>query len=298
MTTAQVSRMLIDELGYGEVSDVGECGAGAWSTAYRFVTGAEECVVRFGSHEADFRADQAMASYASDVLPIPSVHAVGQLSDSSGLFYCVSAFVSGTPLESCAPESWPAIADSLADALEAMRLVTTPAGTSPADWQEQLLAVEQGALDQRLPDWRAKLDTSKQGSAAYAAGVAALASLDLSYVPLTLSHGDMINRNVHVADDRITGIFDWGCQRWGDHLFELAWFEFWSPWHPNLDLDVLHAALQRRWNQVGYEPRHADIRRIGGLLQIGLDHLAYNAAVQRWDDLDDVVHRMEQLTLI
>ena len=69
MTTAQVSRMLIDELGYGEVSDVGECGAGAWSTAYRFVAGSDECVVRIGSHEADFRADQAMAPKRATCCP-------------------------------------------------------------------------------------------------------------------------------------------------------------------------------------------------------------------------------------
>ena len=32
---------------------------------------------------------------------------------------------------------------------------------------------------------------------------------------------------VLVDKERISGIFDWGCSLCGDHLYELAWFDFW-----------------------------------------------------------------------
>ena len=93
------------------------------------------------------------------------------------------------------------------------------------------------------------------------------------------------------------GVFDWGCQRWGDHLFDLSWFEFWSPWHSNLDVSLLRAALERRWARAGYVPEHQQERRLACLIYIGLEHLIYNATIGRWDDLDDVTYRMTDLEL-
>lgn len=298
----QVARLLTRDLGWPNATNVVECGAGAWSTAYRFSSDGEDLVIRIGAHERDFRADEAMAGFASDLLPIPTVHAVGSVSGAStegeGEFFCVSAFVAGEPLESCASEDWPHMVESLADALEAMRAIPVPVLAEAVPWHEQLLALERGALDARLEGWRSRLAESERGSSAYSAGVGALESLDLEGVPLTLTHGDLINRNVHVVDHHISGIFDWGCQRWGDHLFDLAWFEFWSPWHPNLNIDMLRAALETRWADAGYTPDNAATRRAGNLLQIGIDHLAYNAAVGRPADLDDVVDRMKSLNVI
>lgn len=117
-------------------------------------------------------------------------------------------------------------------------------------------------------------------------------------MPLTLVHGDLINRNVHIDAGSITGIFDWGCQRWGDHLFDLAWFDFWSPWHPNLDVDLLRATLRARWSTAGYAPDDEAVRMHVCLIYIGLEHLIYNATIDRWNDLDDVVDRMTALDLI
>ncbi len=117
-------------------------------------------------------------------------------------------------------------------------------------------------------------------------------------MPLTLVHGDLINRNVHVEGGSITGIFDWGCQRWGDHLFDLAWFDFWSPWYPNLDIKALREALHDRWSKANHAPHLEADRTRACLVYIGLEHLIYNAVIERWNDLDDVVDRMAALDLI
>jgi hygromycin-B 4-O-kinase len=82
---------------------------------------------------------------------------------------------------------------------------------------------------------------------------------------------------VLVDEDKISGVFDWGCSLYGDHLYELAWFEFWAPWHPNLNISTLRSELEQRWQEVGYTPADKEARLMACYLHIGLDHLAYNA---------------------
>jgi len=168
----------------------------------------------------------------------------------------------------------------------------------PLHGENNFLNIERDDLDPRGAGWPAKLATSTRGSEAFAAGFARLRELDVGPAPLTLVHGDLINRNVHVDAGRITGIFDWGCQRWGDHLYDLAWFEFWSPWHPNLDAELLNRVLRGRWALTGFTPRRETVRVQASLTYIGLEHLIYNATIDGWDDLNDVVDRMTTLKLL
>ena len=64
---------------------------------------------------------------------------------------------------------------------------------------------------------------------AFERGLDKLKSFDLTDVPRSLLHCDLMNRNVLVDEGRINAVFDWGCGRLGDHLYDLAWFEFWGP---------------------------------------------------------------------
>lgn len=122
--------------------------------------------------------------------------------------------------------------------------------------------------------------------------------IDLNSVGPTLTHCDLINRNVHVDRDSISGIFDWGCMRWGDHLYDLAWFDFWSSWYPELDIGLLRSELGRRWSDGGYAVANQAERERACLLHIGADHLIYNAVIDSPSGLDEVLARMEQFELI
>ena len=174
---------------------------------------------------------------------------------------------------------------------------STRTSATIAPWRQQLLDIERDDLDPRGAGWPAKLATSAIGSTGFAAGLARLQALDVGEVDLTLVHGDLLNRNVHIDRGRITGIFDWGCQRWGDHLYDLAWFNFWSPWFPNLDVSVLHKALIARWAAADYRPDNHAVRLQACLIHIGLEDLIYSATINRWEQLDTVVHRMRALNL-
>ncbi len=108
-------------------------------------------------------------------------------------------------------------------------------------------------------------------------------------------HADLMNRNVLAGDIAITGVLDWGCACYGDHLYDLAWFDFWSPWHPNLDIAYLRSELEHRWRAAGYTPRNLAARLQACYLHIGLDHLAYNAWLEDWPTLSATAERMRKL---
>jgi hygromycin-B 4-O-kinase len=285
------------------VTDVELVGAGAWSRAFGFRRGADALVARFGRHVDDFEQDRRASAYCSADLPVPEVLAIGE---APGGYYAVSRRVYGVPLESLDAAGWEAVFPSLVAALEAIRRAdisgTTGYGGAGADgnapfarWSEHILAVGSDTPDRRTHGWRARLREDAERAAVFDRGYALLAQVVDDSAPRSLIHADLINRNVLVDGERISGVFDWGCTTYGDHLYELAWFEFWSPWYPELDVAQLRAALERRWRDAGYAPHNQSARLLACHLHIGLDHLAYNAYLGDWPTLAQTAERMRAL---
>ena len=286
-----------------EPAEVVLVGEGAWSRCFGFRQGEQELVIRFGNHIDDFEKDQLAYRYATPALPIPQVLEIGQ---AFGGYYAISTRVQGVPLESVEARQWQALVPALASALEAMRTAdlsaTSGIGGWGADakapgvnWSSHLLAVGNDTPDRRTHGWRKKLAASPQGDATFTWGFDLLQQVVNDSVPRCLLHCDLINRNVLVDEDKISGIFDWGCSLYGDHLYELAWFEFWAPWHPNLNVPTLRSELERRWRKVGYEPVDKEARLMACYLHIGLDHLAYNAYMGDEVNLLATAERMRAL---
>jgi hygromycin-B 4-O-kinase len=157
------------------------------------------------------------------------------------------------------------------------------------------LSVADDTLDRRTYGWRARLAAFPQADAVLSWGFDRLKQVANDDVPRGLIHGDLINRNVLVSDSSITGVFDWGCACYGDHLYDLAWFKFWAPWFPSLDIDLLRSELERRWRALRYVPHQKDERLMACYLHIGLDHLAYNAHLRDISALAPTAERMQAL---
>lgn len=260
-------------------------GAGAWSRCFGFRWEAEELVIRFGNHVADFHKDQRAYRYATPALPIPKVLDIGP---AFAGYYAISSRVHGVPLESVSAAQWSTLLPAVVDALEALRLADLAATEhfggwgltgqgSHESWASYLLAVGDDTPDRRTHGWRQRLAAVPQGEAAFRWGFERLKQVAGVAAPRCLLHCDLTNRNVLVQPDRLTGVLDWGCSLYGDHLYDLAWFEFWAPWTPNLDVPALRSALEKRWQAVGYVPAEQTARLAACYLHIGLDHLAYNA---------------------
>ena len=212
----------------------------------------------------------------------------------------------GVPLESLSAPQWLAIVPSVVSALEAMRTtdLSSTSGfggwgaegrASCASWSDHLLTVGEDTPERRTHGWRKRLAASPSGEAAFTWGFDLLERVASDAVPRCLVHCDLINRNVLVDDNRITAVFDWGCSLYGDHLYDLAWFEFWAPWTPHLDMHYLRSELEQRWREVGYAPADKESRLMSCYLHIGLDHLAYNAHLGDWSTLAATAERMRTL---
>ena len=301
---SQAQTFLADQLGI-EAAGVALIGEGAWSRCFGFRQGDEELVIRFGNYVDDFQKDQLAYAYCTPTLPIPEVRAIGP---AFAGYYAISTRAYGTPLEQVSASQWLALMPSLVAALEAMRTADLSAtvgvggwgdggNAALANWSSHLLCVDTDTPDRRTYGWRQRLATSPQGDADFIWGFDLLQQVVTDAVPRSLIHSDLINRNVLVHEDKISGIFDWGCSIYGDHLYELAWFEFWAPWLPTLDIPYLRSALEQRWAEVGYAPVDQAARLMACYLHIGLDHLAYNAYKGDWPAVAATAARMHALVI-
>lgn len=284
-------------------TDLALIGEGAWSRCFGFRQDDAALVIRFGNHIDDFQKDQMAYAYATPDLPVPKVYEIGE---AFGGYYAISTRAYGTPLEQLHADAWLAVVPAVVAALEALRTADTSTttgwggwgvdGNAPhASWSSYLLVVDQDTPDRRTYGWRTRLATLPEGEAAFTWGYDLLKQVASDTVPRTLLHCDLINRNVLVDGDRLSGVFDWGCSIYGDHLYELAWFEFWAPWMPQLDIDYLRSALEAHWRTIGYEPPNKADRLAACYLHIGLDHLAYNAYLGDWSTLLATAERMRNL---
>ena len=302
VTLEQAGAFLTDQLSM-KPTDLALVGEGAWSRCFGFRQGNEELVIRFGHYVDDFQKDQLAHLFNTPELPIAEVRAIGS---AFGGYYAVSTRAHGIPLEQVEADQWRALVPALVDALEAMRtadLSTTlgfggwgkDGNGSLASWSRHLLAVDIDTPARRTYGWRKRLATVPEGEAAFTWGYKLLQQLASDDVPRNLLHCDLINRNVLVDGAKLSGVFDWGCSIYGDHLYELAWFEFWAPWMPQLDIAYLREALAQRWREVGYAPHNQAARLATCYLHIGLDHLAYNAYTGDWETLKATARQMHLL---
>jgi hygromycin-B 4-O-kinase len=305
LITLQQAREFLTRYYGSDPADVEHAGEGAWSRCFGFRTGDDALVIRFGRYVSDFRTDQLAWAYAAPSLPIPEVLDIGE---AYGGYYAISRRAFGTPLEQLRATEWLATLPSVVDMFEALR--TTDISSTQgfggwgesgdthaphARWSDHLLAVGDDTPDRRTYGWRAKLAQSPEAQAAFAWGYELLKRIVDDRAPRNLLHCDLINRNVLAKDGRVTGVFDWGCSRYGDHLYDLAWLEFWSPWHPNMDVRELRAALEQRWHAAGKIPTNLANRVLACYLHIGLDHIAYNAHTGDQINLAGTIARMRAL---
>ncbi len=99
-------------------------------------------------------------------------------------------------------------------------------------------------------------------------------------------HADLLNFNVLVEHGAITGVIDWGCAFYGDHLYDVAWFTFWSPWYPQWHDLALTSRMLALFRDAGADMEHAEQRLRCYMLHIGLGQMRYSASIEQWDTLE------------
>jgi hygromycin-B 4-O-kinase len=158
-------------------------------------------------------------------------------------------------------------------------------------WAKHLQVSLEDSPDQRGGGWRPRLEESPTGAEAFDRDLLVLEWM-LKDVPNVrhVIHSDLLNFNALVSNHRVSGVIDWGCAMYGDFVYELAWFEFWSPWYPKWQGISVAAEAHRFLGDLGADLHNFHERLLCYQLHIGLGHQAYNASIGRWDDLADVAH--------
>lgn len=284
------------------VADVEWIGEGEWSRCFAFRSAGRDLVVRIGTHREDFERDRRAASLATPDLPVPAVLGLGDAPVGS---WCISTRAHGTPLEHLDAAGWERVLPSVLAVLTALAAVDVSGhegwGEWDADgrglhpsWAAVLLSVGVDDPSARVHGWTDALRADD--AALHRRGVELLAELAPAlHPPRGLVHADLVNRNVLVDDDRITGVFDWGCARYGDPLHDVAWLDVWTPWHPAIAEVRFRERALAHLGAVGVDLTDADARIRASQVHVLLDALAYSTLLGRHDDVAGIRSRLTSL---
>lgn len=264
-------------------------------------TNRGDYVMRFSWRGDDFHRDQFAARFAGPALPIPQVLGIGQVGDT---WWCLSTRVAGNHLDDIDATQMSAVIPSLATMLIAMQAVDASGTTGYGGWDEhgngrfasfadQLLEIARDNPLHGEAGWQIRLRHNTHAAAVLERGIEVLVD-QVHYLSNDrhLIHTDMLNFNVNVEGDRISGIYDWGCAMWGDPVYDLAWFAFWEPWYPQWASVNLARTLVDR---VGIDGDHPQERLNCCKLHIGIDHIRYNAFTENDESLEQVVSATARL---
>jgi len=284
----------------GEAGVVASVGRGEWSKAYRFRRAGRDYIIRFSALDEDFAKDRLAACYTSRDLPVPPIIELGEAFDG---FYAISERVLGDYLDELDEPAMRAVLPALLASLDATRLADVSGSTGHGiwgvdgnaphpTWRAALLDVVNDRPEDRTHGWRERLASSPTGAGPFEeAHRRCQAVVDQVPEKRHLIHSDLLHDDVLVSGSRISAVLDWGCSMYGDFLYDVAWFSFWSPWYAAWrDIDFVSEAA-RHYELIGLEVSRLEERVRCYELHIGLSGQAYCAFAGHWDDLEWTAHR-------
>ena len=280
------------------VSQLQALEGGFWSSAFAYRDGDRELVLRLGSIPEGFEMDRVAMVFDGPDLPVPEVLDIGE---GLGCAYAISARHHGRFLETVRPDESHVAGPAIVRTLAALRAVPSDPG-APVAWHPEVPPtgstwrrwLTDALIDDprhRVSGWRTTLAADAELDDLFRACASRVRDLvDACPERRDVVHGDLLHRNVMIADDasRITAVFSWKCSVRGDFLFDVAWCTFWGAWHPG----IAEADL---WNRVlaSLSPHDealtdAALRHHCYELQIGATHLGWHAWTGDEDGLRSV----------
>lgn len=286
-----------------QATDLEPLSGGFWSSAYGYRVGDQSLVARFGTMPEGFEMDRAAMAFGGPDLPIPRVVEVGE---ALGMSFAISERHEGRFLEDVAPNEVDRSGPALMRLLRGLRGAEADPGASSAWYSDQPHAnttwrkwLGDGLIDdpaRRVSGWRATLAADPKLDALYRESERTIADL-LEACPerRDLVHGDLLHRNVLVAEDasEVTAIFSWKCSVRGDFLFDVAWCTFWAGWYPGIEaIDVWGRSIE---SAPADDLVDAAVRHHCYELQIGTSHLGWNVWTGNAEELERTAARTAEV---
>lgn len=256
--------------------------AGYWSAAFGYEVDGRELVLRVGTQPEGFVMDRLAHEYRRPGLPIPECSTSAKCSEWRTR---ISTRFRGRFLELLTPGEAATARPAVLGLLDALRTVAAPDGAPScwygeggrgSTWRRWLMDSLVDDPRHTVNGWRATIAADRDLDRLYRACEQRIGQL-LEACPerRELVHGDLLNRNVLISEDAkdITAVFSWKCSVRGDGLYDVAWCDFWSPWHPGIAALELWPAT-RALRSVG---EAAEARHHCYLLHIGVRHLGFHA---------------------
>lgn len=275
-----------------KITELTPVGYGEWSNAFIFRAKGQEWVVRFSGLKEDFEKDKFAADhFTTSTLPIPKVTEIGEV---FGGYYAISRKAPGKPIDLVSQNQMTKLMPAIFKLFDSMRQTDISYATGYGSWNEQgnapfqswkefLLDIDKDHPDSRLDGWRSNLEGFPKGKVVFNQSYEKMCSL-VERCPENrfLIHADLLHYNLLVEDNRITSVLDWGCSKYGDFLYELAWFTYFLPWHKYMNhIDVRGEAV-KHFEEINIDIPHFDERLKCYEIHIGLDSLAYCAYKKDW----------------
>jgi hypothetical protein len=304
-STAEVQTFLEAHHG-APVCDVEALRGGFWSAAFGYRHDDQELVVRFGEARDGYDVDQAAMAFDRPGLPVPTVLTVGE---ALGGAFAISVRHHGRFLEDSDPGEAEVVGPAVDRLLAALRANVAPS-TVAAEWFDpdadparstwRRWLIDGLTDDPRYPNhgWRTKLAAHADADRLFRACEDRLAALrDACPERRDLVHSDLLHQNVLLSADgsEVTAVFSWKCSVRGDFLWDVAWCDLWSPWHPGIAALDLYERTLAAPDLGTADLEDAEHRHAAYMLQIGAHHLGWNAWTGDEATLRDVMARTEQV---
>jgi hygromycin-B 4-O-kinase len=275
---------------------------GDWSSAFSFSLDRREYVLRVSRIDEDFLRDAYAQRFNSPRLPVPKMIHFGRQCEN---WFAISEKAPGVLLDLLSPSQMQNTIPAIIDLLDALRIADVSGshgfggwdveGNGGAEsWRGSLLSINRDDPEDRIGGWRAKLEASQIDAGRFDRLFLRFASMVETCPEIRhLIHADLLHFNVLIDRGRISAVLDWGCARYGDFLYELAWFTFWGDWvKPMRGIDWRSIA-RGYYPERGVEIPDYDRRLDAYELHIGLDSVVYCAFTENWQMAEQVLRQME-----
>lgn len=298
LTTETIEKFLTDHY-QGAAQKLSALNSGAWSAAYTFLREGKWYVIRFSTVVENFHQDRVAGRFASETMPIPAILEIGKVED---YYFAVSERVNGTHIDNLDAEGWQGIKPTLFGLFDDLRRADVSQSSGYGRWNEQgegqssswkqfLLSVSDDKPGRLIHGWRANLEKSDYGTADFEEILAHYLEL-LKFCPERrhLIHSDLLNFNLLINDDRISGVVDWGSAMYGDFLYDIAWYDFYQPWYSAMSGIDFAGDAYKYFTAKGLELPNYTERILCYKLHIALDSIAYNSFKENWSNAKDAAN--------